>query len=80
MSFEEERSPCKKLAPSTPSGARPASLGIVDISDCDSEVDTSHIQLGTPHAKIIRKVRFLEDCILGGCVGSEKEKKILKIV
>ena len=49
-----------------------------DISDCDSEVDTSHIQLGTPHAKKIRKVRFLEDCILGGCVGSEKEEKFSK--
>ena len=67
LSFEEERSPSKKLAPSTPGGARPASLGIIDISDSDSEVDTSH-------AKKIRKVRVLEDCILGGCVGSEKEK------
>lgn len=67
LSFEEERSPSKKLAPSTPGGARPASLGIIDISDSDSEVDNSH-------AKKIRKVRVLEDCILGGCVGSEKEK------
>lgn len=74
LSFEEERSPSKKLAPSTPGGARPASLGIIDISDSDSEVDTSHIQLGTSHAKKIRKDRVLEDCVLGGCVGSEKEK------
>ncbi|KAF3959760.1 hypothetical protein CMV_015454 [Castanea mollissima] len=55
LSFEEERSPSKKLAPSTPGVARPASLGIIDISDSDSEVDTSHIQLGTSHAKKIRK-------------------------
>ena len=67
LSFEEERSPSKKLAPSTPGSARPASLGIIDISDSDSEVDNSH-------AKKIRKVQVLEDCILGGCVGSEKEK------
>lgn len=66
LSFDEERSPSKKLAPSTPGGARPASLGIIDISDSDSEVDTSH-------AKKIREVQVLEDCILGGCVGSEKE-------
>ena len=66
LSFEEERSPSKKLAPSTPGSARPASLGIIDISDSDSEVDNSH-------AKKIRKVQVLEDCILGGCVGSEKE-------
>lgn len=66
LSFDEERSPSKKLAPSTPGGARPASLGIIDISDSDSEVDTSH-------AKKIREVQVLEDCILVGCVGSEKE-------
>ncbi|KAL4594899.1 hypothetical protein ACB092_12G052800 [Castanea dentata] len=61
LSFEEERSPSKKLAPSTPGVARPASLGIIDISDSDSEVDTSHIQLGTSHAKKIRKVPVLEE-------------------
>ncbi|GMY07399.1 hypothetical protein FCV25MIE_02638 [Fagus crenata] len=73
LTFEGEKSPGKKLAPSTPGGARRAPLGIIDISDSDDELDTSDIQLRTSHAKGIKKIRVLEDCILGGSLGSEKE-------
>lgn len=71
--FEEERSPSKKLAPSTPAGARPASLGIIDIIDSDDE-QTTHILLPTSNDELIGKVCISDDCTIGLSVGSEKEK------
>ncbi|XP_059435195.1 uncharacterized protein LOC132168124 [Corylus avellana] len=73
LSFEEKRSPSKKLAPSTPAGARPASLGIIDISDSEDE-QTSHIVLPPPKDEVIDKVHISDDCTLGLSMGSEKEK------
>jgi hypothetical protein len=73
LSFEEKRSPSKKLAPSTPAGARPASLGIIDISDSEDE-QTTHILLPPPKDEVIDKVHISDDCALGLSMGSEKEK------
>ncbi|XP_062149268.1 uncharacterized protein LOC133857898 isoform X2 [Alnus glutinosa] len=72
LSFEEARSPSKKLAPSTPAGARPASLGIIDSSDSDDE-QTTHILLPTSNDETIDKVHISDDCKLGLSMGSEKE-------
>jgi len=73
LSFEEARSPSKKLAPSTPAGARPASLGIIDISDSDDE-QTTHILLPTSNDEVTNKVHISDDCKLGLSMGSAKEK------
>ncbi|KAL5744774.1 hypothetical protein ACOSP7_027641 [Xanthoceras sorbifolium] len=37
LTFEEDRSPSKKMAPSTPCAARISSLGVIDICDSDDE-------------------------------------------
>ncbi|KAE8736410.1 Folylpolyglutamate synthetase family protein isoform 1 [Hibiscus syriacus] len=37
LSFQEERGPNKQMAPSTPAGVKPASVGIIDIHDSDDE-------------------------------------------
>jgi hypothetical protein len=73
LSFEEDRSPSNKLAPSTPAGARPASLGIIDISDSDDE-QTTHILLPTSNDEVTNKVHISDDCKLGLSMGSAKEK------
>ncbi|XP_059435276.1 uncharacterized protein LOC132168178 [Corylus avellana] len=73
LSFEEARSPSKKLAPSTPAGARPASLGIIDISDSDDE-QTTHILSPASNDEVIDKVHISEDCTLGLSMGSENGK------
>jgi hypothetical protein len=72
LSFEEARSPSKKLAPSTPAGARPASLGIIDSSDSDDE-QTTHVLLPTSNDETIDKVHISDDFTLGLSMGSEKE-------
>ena len=73
LSFEEARSPSQKLAPSTPAGARPASLGIIDISDSDDE-QTAHILSPASNDDVINKVHISDDCTLGLSMGSEDEK------
>ncbi|KAE8077837.1 hypothetical protein FH972_016360 [Carpinus fangiana] len=73
LSFEEARSPSQKLAPSTPAGARPASLGIIDISDSDDE-QTTHILSPASNDDVIDKVHISDDCTLGLSMGSEDEK------
>ncbi|GLT53376.1 hypothetical protein SLA2020_266500 [Shorea laevis] len=60
LSFEEEMSPGKQLAPSTPAGARPASLGIIDISDSDDE-QTTHILVPTSNDEVIGKIHYDEN-------------------
>ncbi|KAM7504846.1 hypothetical protein LguiB_003750 [Lonicera macranthoides] len=40
LAFGEEGSPNKKMAPSTPGGFKPASVGVIDISDSDGEPDS----------------------------------------
>ncbi|KAG6656026.1 hypothetical protein I3843_05G231500 [Carya illinoinensis] len=72
LTFEEEKSPNKKLAPSTPGGARPASLCILDISDSENE-QTTNIQLPASHNEGIQNVQILGDGTLASPVGSEKE-------
>ncbi|XP_062120240.1 uncharacterized protein LOC133834590 [Humulus lupulus] len=42
--FEQE-SPSKKIAPSTPGGARPSALTIVDILDSDEEPDNTSVKM-----------------------------------
>ncbi|KAK4839433.1 hypothetical protein QYF36_021901 [Acer negundo] len=37
LTFEEDKSPSKKMAPSTPCAARTSSLGVIDICDSDDE-------------------------------------------
>ncbi|KAF5451111.1 hypothetical protein F2P56_031406 [Juglans regia] len=72
LTFEEEKSPNKKLAPSTPGGARPASICILDISDSENE-QTTNIQLPASHNEGIQNVQILGDGTLASPVGSEKE-------
>ncbi|XP_022723841.1 uncharacterized protein LOC111280696 [Durio zibethinus] len=43
--FQEKRSPTKQMAPSTPAGVKPASVGISDIHDSDDEPDLAHNQI-----------------------------------
>ncbi|KAK8599422.1 hypothetical protein V6N13_077346 [Hibiscus sabdariffa] len=42
LSFQEERSPSKQMAPSTPAGVKPGSVGIIDIHDSDDESNLAH--------------------------------------
>ncbi|GMJ06469.1 hypothetical protein HRI_004316100 [Hibiscus trionum] len=46
LSFQEETSPGKQMAPSTPAGVKPGSVGVIDIHDSDDEPNLVHD--GTP--------------------------------
>ncbi|KAF5732409.1 protein IWS1 A isoform X1 [Tripterygium wilfordii] len=73
LSFEEEKSPIKKIAPLTPGGDQPASLGIIDISDSDEEPDnTLHIETHACENQGNEKVHTSSQ-LLGGTNGITKE-------
>ncbi|KAL9412415.1 hypothetical protein AB3S75_045945 [Citrus x aurantiifolia] len=69
LAFEEDRSLGKKMAPSTPSGVRTASSGVIDICDSDDEPDVPHL-LSTFGDK---NIYISTDHPAEGTVGSDKE-------
>ncbi|XVE64332.1 hypothetical protein DITRI_Ditri07aG0093300 [Diplodiscus trichospermus] len=48
LAFQEKRSPSKLMAPSTPAGAKPTSVSIIDIHDSDDEPDLAHKKIPVP--------------------------------
>ncbi|KAJ7959285.1 Homeobox-leucine zipper HOX24 [Quillaja saponaria] len=48
LTFKEAKSSCKMVAPSTPSGAKPASPGLIDIIDSDDESNITRVRLPIP--------------------------------
>ncbi|KAF3432874.1 hypothetical protein FNV43_RR23976 [Rhamnella rubrinervis] len=70
--FEDERSPIKKMAPSTPGGTRPSSLSIIDIADSDDESSNTHMQLPIGNQGSVRTANS-SDCAVGGNIGDKKE-------
>lgn len=70
--FEDEKSPIKKMAPSTPAGTKPSSLSIIDIADSDDEPSNAHMQLPTDNQGSV-KTASSADCAVGGNVGDKKE-------
>lgn len=71
--FEEDRSPSKKMAPSTPGGARTASLCIIDICDSEDEPDVTHSQPTSVDNQGDGNTCISTDHPLEGIMGSEKE-------
>lgn len=72
LSFEEECSN-KKMAPSTPAGAGPASVGVIHISDNDDEPDIMTIKMPTPEIQGINTVCVSADHASGITVDDGKE-------
>ncbi|RVW94662.1 hypothetical protein CK203_030890 [Vitis vinifera] len=72
LSFEEECSN-KKMAPSTPAGAGPASVGVIHISDNDDEPDIMTIKMPTPEIQGIHTVCVSADHASGITVDDGKE-------
>ncbi|KAJ0043052.1 hypothetical protein Pint_17643 [Pistacia integerrima] len=71
--FDEGQSPGKKIAPSTPSVATTASLGIIDVCDSDEEPDMAHDGIISVDNHGNGNVCLPTDRVLEGIVGSEKE-------
>ncbi|KAA8533647.1 hypothetical protein F0562_030919 [Nyssa sinensis] len=73
LAFGEEGSPNKKMAPSTPGGARPASVGVIDVSDSDDEPVITNFHI--PSLEIQGNKMFCgsNDGALGCTMGNEKE-------
>lgn len=69
LAFEEDRSIGKKMAPSTPSGVRTASSGVIDICDSDDEPDVPH-PLSTFGDE---NIYISTDHLSEGTVGNDKE-------
>ncbi|XP_024022337.1 uncharacterized protein LOC21394715 [Morus notabilis] len=71
LAFKQEKSSCKKMAPSTPAATRPSSRTIVDIVDSDEEPNNTRVKLPNDDAGDGKIVSPLE-CALEGNVTSEK--------
>ncbi|KDP22175.1 hypothetical protein JCGZ_26006 [Jatropha curcas] len=74
LSFEEERSPNKKMAPSTPGSSKTACLNVINILDSDDESDIHATQASTPNDQRNRKVRISKDHMVAGNLNDKKEK------
>ncbi|KAK3026446.1 hypothetical protein RJ639_041856 [Escallonia herrerae] len=61
-----EGSPNKKIAPSTPGGVRPDSVGLVDISDSDGEPYTTTLQMPTLKIQGNKVASVSSGCALRG--------------
>lgn len=72
LAFDEGQSPGKKIAPSTPSVARTASLGIIDVCDSDEEPYMAHVGIPSVDTQGNRNVGLPTDHALEGFVGSDK--------
>ncbi|XWS50406.1 hypothetical protein CRYUN_Cryun12cG0084900 [Craigia yunnanensis] len=73
LAFQEERSPSKPMAPSTPAGAKPASVSIIDIHDSDDEPDLAYNQIPSTSKEGNRDGNISANCEFEGTVGSENE-------
>ncbi|KAL5746500.1 hypothetical protein ACOSP7_027646 [Xanthoceras sorbifolium] len=69
LTFEEDRSPSKKMAPSTPCAARISSLGVIDICDSDDE----NVQLPSVDSQGSGDVFISTNQALEKSPGGEKE-------
>ncbi|CAB4271554.1 unnamed protein product [Prunus armeniaca] len=73
LKFEEDGSPCKKMAPSTPGGGVPSSLSVINISDSDDERNITHCHTLLPtDDKGSKEVCISLGSVLGETVGCEK--------
>uniref|UniRef100_A0A5B7C0S6 Uncharacterized protein n=1 Tax=Davidia involucrata TaxID=16924 RepID=A0A5B7C0S6_DAVIN len=73
LAFGEEGSPNKKMAPSTPGGARSASVGVIDISDSDDEPDINNFHIPSFEIQGNKMVCGSNDGALGCSMGNENE-------
>ncbi|XP_007038950.2 PREDICTED: protein IWS1 homolog A [Theobroma cacao] len=69
LAFQEERSPSKQMAPSTPNGAKTASVSIIDIHDSDDEPDLAP----STNKQEYSKGNISNNNELDGTVGSENQ-------
>ncbi|VVA11244.1 Hypothetical predicted protein [Prunus dulcis] len=77
LKFEEDGSPCKKMAPSTPGGGVPSSLSVINISDSDDELNITHCHTLLPtDDKGTKGVCISLRSVLGETVGCEKDMTI----
>ncbi|BFG23466.1 hypothetical protein CerSpe_097400 [Prunus speciosa] len=77
LKFEEDGSPCKKMAPSTPGGGVPSSLGVINISDSDDEHNITHCHTRLPtDNKGNKEVCISLGSVLGETVGCEKDMTV----
>ncbi|KAJ6373658.1 hypothetical protein OIU78_029357 [Salix suchowensis] len=74
LSFEEERSPRKKIAPSTPGYFRCAAPNVINVGDSDDEFDTNGIQTFNPDGQGDGKVSISMDHPLERTLGSKNQK------
>ncbi|KAJ6760229.1 hypothetical protein OIU79_025155 [Salix purpurea] len=74
FSFEEERSPRKKIAPSTPGYFRCAAPNVINVGDSDDEFDTNGIQTFNPDGQEDEKVCISMDHPLERTLGSKNQK------
>lgn len=72
LAFEKEKSPGKKIAPSTPAGAKPPYLSIVDISDSDDEPNNTRVQLPIQNERSLETIGPLE-----GSLEDVSRKKVI---
>lgn len=70
--FEDEKSPVKKMAPSTPGGTRTSYFSIIDITDTDDEPNSTHKQLPIYKQESVKSAKS-SDYAFGGSTGDEKE-------
>lgn len=77
LAFQEERSPSKPMAPSTPCGAKPASVSIIDIQDSDDERDLTHHKIPSSSKEENRDANISANYELEGTVASENETKMI---
>ncbi|XP_022736095.1 uncharacterized protein LOC111289373 [Durio zibethinus] len=77
LAFQEERSPSKQMAPSTPAGAKPASVSIIDIHDSDDEPDSAHNQIPSTSKQENGHGSISTNYELEGTAGSENEARTI---
>ncbi|XP_050225667.1 uncharacterized protein LOC126675120 [Mercurialis annua] len=74
LSFEkEERSPNKKMAPSTPASAKPTRLNVIDIFGSDDDSDGHSAPLSIPNDQEIKKICNSTDHVLTGTADGEQD-------
>ncbi|XVF10010.1 hypothetical protein REPUB_Repub07fG0147400 [Reevesia pubescens] len=75
LAFQDERSHSKQMAPSTPAGAKPASVCILDIPDGDDEPDLALNQILSTSKQEIGDGNISTNYELEGTVGVENETR-----
>ncbi|KAJ4825998.1 hypothetical protein Tsubulata_027591, partial [Turnera subulata] len=67
LSFQEEGTPQKRMAPSTPASVKPSCISVINIMDSDDES-------GADDVNMTREVCVSKDCALAGSLNIEVEK------